>query len=120
MTNPSCSGYTCKDVSFPYSPLMGAKGCCCAASRLHYLQGWPGATRAVERAVRRFRSESPGKGGLLHEAPCLRCMELPDRRHVRTIVRRVHPDLFSAHPRERSQNSESLKVGRMDVMLARM
>lgn len=47
-------------------------------------------------------------------------MELPDRRHVRAIVRRVHPDLFSAHPRERSQNSESLKVGRMYVMLVTM
>ena len=30
---------------------------------------------------------------------------------MRSIVRRVHPDLFSAHPRERSQNSESLMVG---------
>lgn len=30
---------------------------------------------------------------------------------MRSIVRRVHPDLFSDYPRERSQNSESLMVG---------
>ena len=29
---------------------------------------------------------------------------------MRSIVRRVHPDLFAAHPQERAQNSESLKV----------
>jgi hypothetical protein len=29
---------------------------------------------------------------------------------LRTIVRKVHPDLFVSHPRERYTNSESLKV----------
>lgn len=29
---------------------------------------------------------------------------------MRAVVRRVHPDLFTAHPRERLQNSEGLKV----------
>ncbi len=29
---------------------------------------------------------------------------------LRTIVRRVHPDLFASNPRERETNSESLKV----------
>ena len=29
---------------------------------------------------------------------------------MRAVVRRVHPDLFAAHPRERAVNSESLKA----------
>lgn len=34
----------------------------------------------------------------------------PDqRKYIRSIVRRVHPDLFTAHPFERSKNAESLK-----------
>ena len=37
-------------------------------------------------------------------------MRTEERRHVRAIVRRVHPDLFAAHPRERAVNSESLKA----------
>lgn len=32
------------------------------------------------------------------------------KRHLRQIVRQVHPDLFSAHPFERATNSESLKA----------
>ena len=35
-----------------------------------------------------------------------------ERRFVRAIVRQVHPDLFAAHPYERSKNSEALKVRR--------
>ncbi len=35
-------------------------------------------------------------------------MKLDDKKLIRAIVRRVHPDLFSAHPYERAQNSESL------------
>lgn len=37
-------------------------------------------------------------------------MKLDDKKLIRAIVRRVHPDLFSAHPYERAQNSESLKA----------
>ncbi len=37
-------------------------------------------------------------------------MRTEERRHVRAIVRRVHPDLFAAHPQERAVNSESLKA----------
>ena len=29
---------------------------------------------------------------------------------MRAVVRRVHPDLFAAHPFERAKNTESLKV----------
>lgn len=29
---------------------------------------------------------------------------------IRAVVRRVHPDLFAAHPYERAKNTESLKV----------
>ncbi len=29
---------------------------------------------------------------------------------MRAVVRRVHPDLFAAHPYERAKNTESLKV----------
>lgn len=39
-------------------------------------------------------------------------MDPEERRHVRAIVRQVHPDLFSAHPYERAKNSEALKVRR--------
>jgi hypothetical protein len=34
-----------------------------------------------------------------------------DKKLVRAIIRQVHPDLFTAHPYERTKNSESLKVG---------
>ena len=37
-------------------------------------------------------------------------MKLDDKKSIRAIVRRVHPDLFSASPFERTQNSESLQV----------
>ncbi|KAK9901712.1 hypothetical protein WJX75_009812 [Coccomyxa subellipsoidea] len=37
-------------------------------------------------------------------------MKLDDKKLIRAIVRRVHPDLFSAHPYERAQNSESLML----------
>lgn len=37
-------------------------------------------------------------------------MRTEERKHVRAVVRRVHPDLFAAHPHERGVNSESLKV----------
>ena len=32
------------------------------------------------------------------------------RRQLRTVIRLVHPDLFSAHPHARGVNAESLKV----------
>ena len=35
-------------------------------------------------------------------------MKLDDKKLIRAIVRRVHPDLFSAHPYERAQNSQTL------------
>ena len=34
-----------------------------------------------------------------------------DRKHLRHIVRQIHPDLFSAHPAERAHNSTALQVG---------
>lgn len=37
-------------------------------------------------------------------------MNESERKHIRSIVRRVHPDLFTQHPDERQQNSEALKV----------
>lgn len=33
------------------------------------------------------------------------------RRLLRSLIKRVHPDLFSAHEQARAQNAESLKVG---------
>ena len=38
---------------------------------------------------------------------------------IRAVVRRVHPDLFAAHPYERTKNTESLKV-RLVLPCARM
>lgn len=37
-------------------------------------------------------------------------MKSEERKFVRAVVRRVHPDLFAAHPQERLHNSESLKA----------
>ena len=37
-------------------------------------------------------------------------MNSEEKKHIRAIVRRVHPDLFAAQPFERARNSESLKV----------
>jgi hypothetical protein len=37
-------------------------------------------------------------------------MDTDARRLMRAVVRRVHPDLFAAHPYERQRNSESLKA----------
>ena len=37
-------------------------------------------------------------------------MEIDERKFVRAVVRRVHPDLFTAYPQERLRNSESLKA----------
>lgn len=37
-------------------------------------------------------------------------MDTDARRLMRAVVRRVHPDLFAAHPCERQRNSESLKA----------
>ena len=37
-------------------------------------------------------------------------MSMDNKKHLRAIVRRVHPDLFTAYPAERQRNSESLKV----------
>jgi hypothetical protein len=37
-------------------------------------------------------------------------MKSEERKFVRAVVRRVHPDLFAAHPQERLRNSESLKA----------
>ena len=45
-------------------------------------------------------------------------MQAEDRRMIRAVVRRVHPDLFAAHPYERAKNTESLKV-RFGVQWAR-
>lgn len=43
-------------------------------------------------------------------APNLPIMQAEDKRTMRAVVRRVHPDLFAAHPYERAKNTESLKV----------
>ena len=45
-------------------------------------------------------------------------MRTEERRHVRAIVRRVHPDLFAAHPQERAINSESLKVRSQHTLIS--
>lgn len=37
-------------------------------------------------------------------------MEQDQKKLIRAVVRQVHPDLFTAHPFERSKNSESLKA----------
>ena len=37
-------------------------------------------------------------------------MNVDEKKLIRAIVRRVHPDLFVAHPLEGAQNSEALKV----------
>jgi Domain of unknown function (DUF4460)/Domain of unknown function (DUF4461) len=37
-------------------------------------------------------------------------MEQDQKRLIRAVVRQVHPDLFTAHPFERSKNAESLKA----------
>ncbi|KAK9846014.1 hypothetical protein WJX81_008468 [Elliptochloris bilobata] len=37
-------------------------------------------------------------------------MQAEDKRMMRAVVRRVHPDLFAAHPYERAKNTESLKL----------
>lgn len=37
-------------------------------------------------------------------------MNADERKLIRAVIRRVHPDLFSAHPYERQKNSEALKV----------
>jgi len=39
------------------------------------------------------------------------CLMMNDERKLlRAVVRRVHPDLFTAHAYERQRNSDSLKV----------
>lgn len=38
-------------------------------------------------------------------------MDSDTKKLIRAVVRRVHPDLFTAHPFERQRNSDSLKVG---------
>lgn len=41
-----------------------------------------------------------------------RLTDSPDyKKLVRSVIRQVHPDLFSAYPYERNRNAESLKVG---------
>lgn len=37
-------------------------------------------------------------------------MNQNERKYIRSIMRRVHPDLFTNTPYERQCNSESLKV----------
>jgi hypothetical protein len=37
-------------------------------------------------------------------------MDSDTRKLIRAVVRRVHPDLFTANPFERQRNSDSLKV----------
>ena len=37
-------------------------------------------------------------------------MDVDQKKLVRTIVRRVHPDLFAAHPAERAANAASLQA----------
>jgi Domain of unknown function (DUF4460) len=37
-------------------------------------------------------------------------LNVEEKRLIRAVMRRVHPDLFAAHPFERARNSESLKV----------
>lgn len=34
-----------------------------------------------------------------------------EKKYIRSVVRQVHPDLFSAWPYERAQNTEALQVG---------
>lgn len=38
-------------------------------------------------------------------------MDSDTKKLIRAVVRRVHPDLFTAHQFERQRNSDSLKVG---------
>jgi hypothetical protein len=40
----------------------------------------------------------------------LALMDSDTKKLIRAVVRRVHPDLFTAHPFERQRNSDSLKV----------
>ncbi len=42
-----------------------------------------------------------------------------ERRYIRSVIRQVHPDLFSAYPYERAKNSESLKVRLVGAVRAR-
>lgn len=37
-------------------------------------------------------------------------MDSDTKKLIRAVVRRVHPDLFTAHPFERQRNSDSLKA----------
>ncbi|KAK9817188.1 hypothetical protein WJX72_010816 [[Myrmecia] bisecta] len=37
-------------------------------------------------------------------------MNADEKKFIKAVVRRVHPDLFAAHPFERNRNSESLKL----------
>ena len=43
-------------------------------------------------------------------------MESEIKSLLRTIVKRVHPDLFGSHPSEKETNSESLKVELQNAM----
>ena len=45
-------------------------------------------------------------------------MDATQKRHLRAIVRRVHPDLFMNHPVEAARNSESLGVLERFLLLA--
>lgn len=56
-----------------------------------------------------FRVKSQLKLRLLGRQPG-QTMQAEDKRMMRAVVRRVHPDLFAAHPYERAKNTESLKV----------
>ena len=46
-------------------------------------------------------------------------MEAAQQQLLRQIVKRVHPDLFHAHPFEMKVNSESLQVGWMLCCMAK-
>lgn len=48
-------------------------------------------------------------GRMCVQAPAV--MDSDTKKLIRAVVRRVHPDLFTAHPFERQRNSDSLKVG---------
>lgn len=61
-----------------------------------------------------------GMGIRVSASVCCCCVQAPavmdsdTKKLIRAVVRRVHPDLFTAHPFERQRNSDSLKVQHED------
>lgn len=56
---------------------------------------------------------------LLHAVQASAVMDSDTKKLIRAVVRRVHPDLFTAHQFERQRNSDSLKVGQHNQGLCR-